>query len=72
MRPNFVLLALIKSREINIYLETVAGEERFVWLRRYCAIRCTEKHKCEKEKNGITHLSGSTAGSEVGHTCTVY
>lgn len=33
---------------------------------------CTEKYKREKEKKGITHLSESTAGSEVGQPCTMY
>lgn len=33
---------------------------------------CIEKYKREKEKKGITHLSESTAGSEVGHPCTMY
>ena len=62
----------MKSRAINIYLGTVAADEIFACLRRYCAIMCTEKYKQEKEKKGITHLSESTAGSEVGHPCTMY
>ena len=71
MRLNFILLAFIKSMAINIYLGTVAADEIFAWLRRYYAITCIEKYKREKEKKRITHLSESTAGSEVGHPCTM-
>lgn len=68
-----MLKALIKSRAIHTYLETTAGDEIFVRLRKHGTVMCIEKHdKCEKEKNGITHLRGNTVGSEVGHTFPVY
>ena len=71
MRLNFVLLAFIKSRAINIYLGTVAADEIFAWLRRYCAIMCTEKYKAkesetDRQKYRQTEPSLWIYSSEVG------